>query len=189
MNAMDDPGAIARGIAALVKARGEAAPFDPVAAGIMVPRSAEVKKRTRDKSRIDESEGGDATLRGLAAKAREKQIAKEQAAAAIQQKKDEREAKRAQLELEAEERRQLYLNCKPKCTCGLDPCPMAGLVLCGTCGDIKKNVCRKAACVAAAAPLALTMAPEAAQPAPLVLAQGATAGLPVALATAVGPAQ
>ena len=31
MNAMDDPGAIARGIAALVKARGEAAPFDPVA--------------------------------------------------------------------------------------------------------------------------------------------------------------
>ena len=31
MNAMDDPGGIARGIAALVKARGEAAPFDPVA--------------------------------------------------------------------------------------------------------------------------------------------------------------
>ena len=29
MNAMDDPGGIARGIAALVKARGEAAPFDP----------------------------------------------------------------------------------------------------------------------------------------------------------------
>lgn len=31
MNAMDDPGLLARGIAALVKARGEAKPFDPVA--------------------------------------------------------------------------------------------------------------------------------------------------------------
>ncbi|MBO6527650.1 serine hydrolase [Erythrobacter sp.] len=30
MNAMDDPGTVARGIAALVKARGEAKPFDPV---------------------------------------------------------------------------------------------------------------------------------------------------------------
>ena len=43
---------------------------------------------------------------------------------------------------------------------GEKPCPQAKLILCATCGDIKGNVCRKAACVAAAQPLMLTMREE-----------------------------
>eukprot|EP00966_Prymnesium_polylepis_P199800 4630627-Prymnesium_polylepis.1 len=31
------------------------APFDPVAAGVLTARTAEAKKRTRDKTRIEES--------------------------------------------------------------------------------------------------------------------------------------
>ena len=105
----------------------------------------------------------------------------------MQAAKDEREAKRARLELEAEERLQLYLNCHPKCTCGEVPCPMAGLVRCHTCGDIKKHMCRKAACVAVA-PLTLTMVP-APPAAPLALTEGADPALPVAVAVAAAPAQ
>ena len=33
-----------------------------------------------------------------------------------------------------------------ECRCGKAPCPVGGLLRCVTCGDIKKKVCRKAAC-------------------------------------------
>ena len=137
------------------------APFDPVAAGIMVPKEAEAKKRTRDKTRIEESEGGDATLRGLAVLARAKQDEKKQKADAVVARKEERALKKAELEASAAAQLEAYNKCTPVCTCGLTPCPQAGLVLCTICKDIKKNVCREAACVAAKAPLMLTMAPEA----------------------------
>ena len=52
---------------------------------------AEAKKRQRDKTRIEESEGGDATLRGLAVKARAKQLEKKQKAAAVAERKEARQ--------------------------------------------------------------------------------------------------
>ena len=143
--------------------------FDPVAAGIMVPRAAETKKRTRDKTRIEESEGGDAHLRGLAESARAKQLKKSQEAAAAAARKVARLEKKVELEESAAARLKAYEQCTPTCTCGVEMCPWAGLILCSVCGDIKKGACRKGACVADKAPLMLTMAdpaPVLALPAP-----------------------
>ena len=67
----------------------------------MVPKEAEAKKRTRDKTRIEESEGGDATLRGLAVLARAKQDEKKQKADAVVARKEERALKKAELEASA----------------------------------------------------------------------------------------
>ena len=134
-------------------------PFDPVAAGVMVARTAEAKKRTRDKTRIDESEGGDAHLRNLAESALEKQQAKKLKADGVAARKEERAEKLAQLETSTAARRQSFESCTPNCTCGEEPCPWAKMHLCLECGDIKGTVCRKKACVEKQAPLLLTMGP------------------------------
>ena len=70
-----------------------------------------------------------------------------------------RRKKRARDE-EAEELLAVWVLCKDGCACGLkDLCPGKGLKRCEHCGDIKKTVCRKAVCVAKAAPLQLTYVP------------------------------
>ena len=74
------------------------ASFDPVEAGLMVARTAESRKRVRDKTRIEESEGGDAHLRGLAISARAKQLRKSQEAAAVAERKVARLEKKTALE-------------------------------------------------------------------------------------------
>lgn len=119
-------------------------PFDPVAAGLLEPKVAEVKKRVRDKTRIDESEGGDAFLR-LAGNARSKQVQKEEAAHAVEQRKQARLEKKEAAEAEAKAQREAFDKCTPACQCGVVPCPQASLQLCATCGDIKKHLCRKVA--------------------------------------------
>ena len=85
-------------------------------------------------------------------------------------RKEERAEKKAELEASAVAQLEAYNKCKPMCTCGLTPCPQAELVFCTVCKDIKKSMCRKAVCVAAKAPLMLTMAPEAI-PAPVLALQ------------------
>ena len=133
------------------------APFDPVAAGVMQPRAALAPKRVRDKSRIEESEGGDAHLRGLAASARSKQTEKEVHVLGVQARKEERVEKKARLESSAAAQLEAFNACQPVCTCGMVPCPWANMHHCPHCGDIKKTVCRKKAC----GPLLLTMVPPA----------------------------
>ena len=70
---------------------------------------------------------------------------------------------------EAEARAQLaaaFEKCGAGCVCGADPCPVAGLKRCVTCGDIKKRVCGKQVCKAArdaAAPKALPAPSPAAE--------------------------
>lgn len=70
------------------------APIDPVALGLLEPKVAQKKKGTRDKTQIDESEGGDATLRDLATKARSKQVRREEEADGVKQRKEARLEKR-----------------------------------------------------------------------------------------------
>lgn len=134
----------------------DAAPFDAVAAGLLVPKVATVKKRERDRTRIDESEGGDSHLRDLAVKARTKQVAKETHATEVAGRRDEREKKRAELAAEREAQVEAYTKCHPKCKCRGKPCPMADMHHCTVCGDVKKGACRKAACLGDL-PLLLTM--------------------------------
>ena len=93
----------------------DAAPFDAVAAGLLQPKVATVKKRERDKTRIDESEGGDSHLRGLATKARAKQAAKETHATEVAGRREEREKKKAELAAEREAQVEAYTKCHPKC--------------------------------------------------------------------------
>eukprot|EP00966_Prymnesium_polylepis_P142681 3294203-Prymnesium_polylepis.2 len=137
------------------------APIDYVKEGILVPKATEIKKRSRSKNRIEESEGGDAHLRGLASSARAKLDKKEAEAQAIQECKEEREVKKARLASSAAADREAFSKCTPKCTCGHVPCPWEGLHLCPTCGDIKKSACRKKACMGSDGPLLLTMRPLA----------------------------
>ena len=73
-------------------------------------------------------------------------------------RKEERAEKKAELEASAAAQLEAYNKCTPTCMCGLTPCPQAGFVLCTVCKDIKRSECRKAKCVAAKAPLMLTMA-------------------------------
>lgn len=138
------------------------APFDPVAAGLLVPKVKEPTKRARDKTRIDESEGGDAWLRGLALTARAKQLTKTAKVLQVAANKEASAAKKAQEQQEYDKKKAAFLRCQPACVCGVRPCPQAKLHLCEICGDIKSNVCRKAACIAAGAPLAITMREPAA---------------------------
>ena len=140
------------------------APFDPVEAGLLAPKTATVKKRTRDKSRIEESEGGDATLRDLAGMARTKQSAKETRVAEVAERKEERVGKKARLGEAAQARLDAFEKCRGWCVCPRpirpEGCPAAGLSLCPTCGDLKPTVCRRKACLEAVRPLLLTMAPQ-----------------------------
>jgi len=133
------------------------APLDPVAIGLLEPKAAKKKKGTRDKTQIDESEGGDAFLRDLAGKARSKQVRKEEEAARVESNKRARLEKKEEAEAAATALRMAFDLCKPVCTCGIVPCPQEKMQLCETCGDIKKSICRKAVCVAARGPLLLTM--------------------------------
>eukprot|EP00966_Prymnesium_polylepis_P322130 7378402-Prymnesium_polylepis.1 len=135
----------------------------------MVARTAEVKKRTRDKTRIDESEGGDAHLRALAGSARAKQDAKKLKADGIADRKKEAAEKKATLEASAAARLDAFQACQPACTCGVVPCPWDKMLHCLTCGDIKGAVCRKKACLDAQAPLLLTVARLRSQPPPKTL--------------------
>ena len=138
------------------------APIDYRAAGLLSPKKAQITKRIRDKTRIDESEGGDAFLRDLAGNARGKQVAREEAAAGVAQRKQARLEKKDEATTAALALRQAFDKCTPVCQCGLTPCPQAKLKLCATCGDMKGQLCRKGPCVAAREPLMLTMREEAA---------------------------
>ena len=125
--------------------------FNPVAAGIMPPRTAPTTKRKRGKTRIKESEGGSADLRGLAADARKTANSAKAATEGKQARKEARAKKKADTAEELSRRRAAYEACKAKCVCGKAPCPFAGLVLCTVCGDMKKAECRKQKCKAAKA--------------------------------------
>ena len=138
-----------------LKAR-DVAPLDPVATGLLVPKVVGAKKRERNKTRIDESEGGDSHLRNLATKARAKQVGKAIKAAEVSDRKAARVEKQAQITESRAAQLDAFMRCTPMCLCGLVPCPMAEMYHCTVCGDIKKSVCRKKACVGDG-PLLLTM--------------------------------
>jgi hypothetical protein len=142
------------------------AAFDPFAAGILSPKKKEAIKRVRDKSRIDESEGGDAFLRDLACNARDKQVAREEHAAGVEQRKKARLEKKEEATAAALALRAAFDLCTPTCQCGESPCPQAKLKLCATCGDIKPTICRKGPCMATRQPLLLTMREDPTLPAP-----------------------
>ena len=133
-------------------------PIDYVAAGILEPKVKHAKPRKRDKTRIDESEGGDADLRDLATHASDKQNAREEAARKVEQNKKQRVEAKEEAERQSKEKLAAFQLCQGACQCSTTPCPWVGMKHCATCGDIKANECRKAKCVQARQPLMLTHA-------------------------------
>ena len=136
----------------------------------MAPKTAEQIKRTRDKTRCEESSGGSAYLRNLheGAMAKRQKKAEDEAVAAA--KRAELAARKAAVATEAAVREAAWWRHKAHegppapgalCACAEQPCAMAKMLRCAACGDIKRGSCRKASCQPVA-PLALTYVEPAA---------------------------
>ena len=136
------------------------APFDPTAAGILVPDVV---------TRPDKEGGGGArkrltamhgsvTMQGVGEEAEQREReATEQAAAAKAKKLQAAEKKEvaaaAILERDAE-----FALCEVACACGVTPCPYTKWKRCPACGP-KNGLCKVRACVAARKPLLLGYTP------------------------------
>ena len=155
----------------------EAAPLDPEKVPFLMKPKELVEKAKRDRSQADMSvyEGGSASLRNLRQHFGEKRAKVAEKAAAVEERKEERAAKKTEV---ADASAQLLFDferCLEACACGVKPCPMQGMKRCATCQvagrpSIKPRVCVVRECVAARngpVPLALTyVAPS---PVPLAL--------------------
>ena len=124
--------------------------------GVLDPKRPLKPKRTRDQSRIEESEGGSITLRELHVKRLMKEAAKEAAAKETAARKEATADKKRQLQESHAALEAAFDLCSRGCRCGQEPCPMAKKQRCPHCKEIKNGECRKQACRAAAAPLRLT---------------------------------
>ena len=141
-----------------------ARPLDPsTVPGLMDPRKPLKPKPTRSGSRIQESEGGDVSLRGLGQSAVAKRAAAQEEAERLEAVREDRAAKKARLDQEKNDLEAEFELCfinrdaEGKCQCGPD-CPMAKLIRCSVCKLVKRGKCRVAACQAAT-PLLLTHNP------------------------------
>jgi hypothetical protein len=133
----------------------EANQFDPKRVpGLMAPRVPTKVKKVRSATRIDESQGGDISLRGLGCKAGQKRQAAEEEQARLEAVREDRAAKKLKLTQEKEALEQAFEHClarrdsEGKCKCKRrgGECDMAKFIRCPRCGDIKRGVCRKPAC-------------------------------------------
>lgn len=128
--------------------------------GLLEPKLPLKSMRKRSASRIETSEGGSVTMRGLHDKKRSRLAEEARVAAVAADKRDGREKAKQLRETEAAARLATWQLCKDACVCGKGPaCDLVGLMLCTHCGDLKKHACRKQACLQALAPLALTFVP------------------------------
>ena len=136
------------------------APFDPTAAGVLVPDVV---------TRPDKEEGGggrkrltamhgSVTMQGVGEEAdlREKEVA-EQAAKAKAKKQQAAEKKEAEA-ASASERDAAFARCELACVCEVIPCPYAKWKRCPACGP-KSSLCKVRVCVAARKPLLLGYTP------------------------------
>ena len=134
--------------------------FDPsLVPGLVQPKEPEKKKRERDRSRVEQSEGGSARLRNLYGKAVEKRQVREKEEEEKEERRKTREEKKRNAEEAEKLLRQQFERCGRGCVCGVDPCPVKGLKMCGVCGEIKQRACGKRACKEAGQPLMLTYVP------------------------------
>ena len=129
------------------------APFDPTAAGILVPdivtRPDKPGGRTGRKRLHDLH--GSCTMRGLGEEAQRRRLEDEAALAVAAEKKRLATEKKEAERLAAEQRIAAFELCEAACACGVVPCPWAGWKRCPTCGP-KSSLCKVRACVAARKP-------------------------------------
>mmetsp|Transcript_40357 Transcript_40357/g.91425 ORF Transcript_40357/g.91425 Transcript_40357/m.91425 type:complete len:630 (-) Transcript_40357:276-2165(-) len=132
--------------------RLESAKFNPDSIpGLLEPKPHEVKKRKRDQSRVEVSEGGSATLRQLDVSAKRKKSEKEAEQARIDKKKEAREEAKSAAEQARSDLNFWFDMCNGEdgCMCQQDPCCVLALKKCPTCGALKPHLCKVRACVEA----------------------------------------
>jgi hypothetical protein len=138
------------------------APFDPAAAGLLVPTAVTRPERQQPaggRKRLSDLHGS-VTMRNVGGEAQKRRLEAEEAAAAVAERKRQREAKKAADEREVAERNAAFARCEGGCMCGVVPCPWAKWKRCMVCGP-KLGLCKARACVAARKPLLLGYNPNA----------------------------
>ena len=160
--------------------RLEAAGFDPASVpGLTEPKPYEVKKRKRDMSRTEVSEGGSATLRKLNESAAAKRAEKEAEQLRLMEVRADRANKKEAAADQLKAIKYWYAACKGPngCQCRQDPCCVEKYKYCEYCDSYKMRVCSAPACIAARGPsTALVVAqpqkgrPKPALPPPPVMA-------------------
>jgi hypothetical protein len=119
--------------------------------GLLEARQPSKVKPTRSGTRLDESEGGDVSLRGLGVKADQKRKAGEAEENRLKAVREDRAEKRAKLAADAAaldadfERCLAQRDASGACQCG-PGCAMAKMVRCPSCKAIKKGRCRAGKC-------------------------------------------
>lgn len=135
------------------------APFDPTAAGVLVPDvvTRPDKEGGGGRKRLTAMHGS-VTMQGVGEEAEQREReAAEQAAAAKAKKVQAAEKKEAEAAA-ASERDAAFARCEVACACGATPCPYAKWKRCPACGP-KSGLCKVRACVAARKPLLLGFTP------------------------------
>ena len=130
------------------------APFNPTAAGLLVPTVVQrPERRGAGRKRLSDLHGS-VTMRNVGDEAEKRRLEDEAARDAVEKKKRQRQEQKAGEEREAVERIAAFERCELGCVCGVVPCPYAKWKRCPTCGP-KSSACKARACVAARKPLML----------------------------------
>ena len=139
------------------------APFDPTAAGVLVPTAVtrpDKEGQGPKRKRLSDLHGS-VTMRNVGGVAAERRQEDEAEAARKEQKKLAALQKKKEASRAAAERDAAFALCEAQCTCGIIPCPWAGWKRCALCGP-KKGLCKAKVCVAARQPLLLGYNPATA---------------------------
>lgn len=151
------------------------APFDPTAAGVLVPdvvtRPDKQVPARGGRKRLSDLHGS-VTMRNVGGEAEKRRLEDEAKAAAVQEKKRLAIENKEKAQKEKEDNDFYFSLCENGCMCAVVPCPWAGWKRCPKCGP-KKGLCKVRACAAARKPLLLGYTPPAAEDCALLGQEGA----------------
>ena len=132
------------------------APFDPTAAGVLVPdvvTRPDKQARGCGRKRLSDLHGS-VTMRNVAGEAEKRRLEDEKKEEGAKEKKRQALEKKEVEKEVAERSAAAFARCEAACACGVAPCPWAGWKRCPACGP-KKGLCRVRRCIAARKPLLL----------------------------------
>ena len=126
-------------------------PFDPTAAGVLVPdvvtRPDKDPSKQRKRRRLSDLHGS-ISIRGLGDECESRRLEDEAEVETVKARKEASAEKKAAAERETAERAAAFARCEVACACGVEPCPWEKWKRCPSCGP-KLGLCKKRDCVAA----------------------------------------
>ena len=139
------------------------APFDPTAAGVLVPdvvARPDKEGGGGGRKRLTAMHGS-VTMQGVGEEAEQREREATEQAAAVKAKKLQTAEKKEAEAAAASERDAAFARCELACVCMVTPCPYAKWKRCPACGP-KSGLCKVRVCVAARKPLLLGYTPPVA---------------------------